>query len=108
MRPLPHAGQGSLPEENGMQRFMALVLITFIITPSLAMGADTAEKSAISTVPMPRHKMQMDEPMVTGMMKKGQMKGDVRAAADQKARKLMPMVRQEEKSMPPSKQAVSR
>jgi hypothetical protein len=41
----------------------------------------------------------MDEPMSTGMMKKGMMKGDVKAAADQKSRKMQPLMEQEEKAM---------
>lgn len=47
-----------------------------------------------------KKKMKTDEPMETGMMKKGMTKGDVKKAADEKARELQPMMEQEEKTMP--------
>lgn len=47
--------------------------------------------------------MKMDEPMTTGMMKKGMMKGDVKSAADRKAKVMQPLMEQEEKSMPRNK-----
>lgn len=49
--------------------------------------------------------MKAEQPMSTGMMKPGMKKGDVGKAAEQKTRKLEPMMEQEEKSMPPAKPA---
>lgn len=45
-------------------------------------------------------RMRMHEPMATGMTKPGMKKGDVRSAAEKKAREMQPMMEQEEKSMP--------
>lgn len=42
----------------------------------------------------------MHEPMTTGMMKNGMMKGDVKNVADKKVKEMQPMMDQEEKSMP--------
>ncbi|CAG4884077.1 conserved exported protein of unknown function [Georgfuchsia toluolica] len=48
-------------------------------------------------------KMKMDEPMTTGMMKKGMRKGDVKRMADRKAKVMQPLMEQEEKAMPRNK-----
>lgn len=69
------------------------------------LAAGLACDAAATDAPGQRKKMEMDQPMATGMTKKGMKKGDVRKGAEQKSRKLEPMMEQEEKSMPPAKAA---
>ena len=71
----------------------ALAAFAALLAASLACAADA---------PAQGEKMKADQPMNTGMMKPGMKKGDVRKAAERKARKLEPMMEQEQKSMPPS------
>jgi hypothetical protein len=62
---------------------------------------DARDISPAATVhELKKKKMKMDEPMETGMMKKGMTKGDVKKAAEEKARELQPMMEQEQKTMP--------
>jgi len=48
--------------------------------------------------------LKMDEPMQGGMKKKGMLKGDVRASAEKKDKKLQEMLDKEEQSMPQKSQ----
>jgi len=45
--------------------------------------------------------LKMDEPMQGGMKKKGMLKGDVKASAEKKDKKMQEMLEKEEQSMPP-------
>ncbi|WP_040395804.1 hypothetical protein [Aromatoleum toluclasticum] len=77
-----------------------LALIGALAVVCAADTVDAADLSPAASVHELKKKMKMDEPMETGMMKKGMMKGDVKKAADQKDRALQPMMEQEEKTMP--------
>ena len=48
--------------------------------------------------------LNMDEPMQGGMKKKGMAKGDVKAAAQKKDKKMQEMLEKEQQSMPPKSQ----
>lgn len=92
-----------------MTRNNVLIILATVIGTCWAVGVHADDKSAadkatVDHVDKHKKKMRMDEPMTTGMMKKGMMKGDVKSAADKKAKDMKPTVEQEEKSMPPNKQ----
>ena len=78
-------------------------LITAVIAGGLIHAADAADRPP--TPPMPEHpgKMKMNEPMSTGMMKKGMMKGDVKRAAEKNTKAMQPMMEQEQAAMPDGK-----
>jgi len=78
-----------------------LSILAAVIAACLALGAHAADKSPVASAH--KKKMKMDEPMTTGMMKKGMMKGDVKSTADKKAKEMQPMMEQEERSMLPDK-----
>ncbi len=65
-------------------------------------GLSHAACAADPAPPVPAHpgKMKMNEPMRTGMMKKGMTKGDVKRAAEKKAKAMQPMMAREQESMP--------
>ncbi|HMC13100.1 MAG TPA: hypothetical protein VKG67_02005 [Gallionellaceae bacterium] len=84
-----------------MTRNNVLFILTAVIAACLALGAHAADQSHVASAH--KKKMKMDQPMTTGMMKKGMMKGDVKSAADKKAKEMQPMMQQEEKSMPQDK-----
>ena len=75
--------------------FLAACIAACVVT-----GAHAADQSPAANTHKPSKKMKMDEPMTTGMMKKGMMKGDMKSAADRKAQELNSNMTLEEKSMP--------
>ena len=79
----------------------ALSTFAAVIAVCLNLTAHAAGQSAPSPAQDQSKKMKMNEPMSTGMMKKGMTKGDVKRAAERKARALQPAMEQEQKSMPP-------
>lgn len=70
------------------------------LAAGLAVGAQAADKAADRAPAGTAKKIRMGEPMSTGMMKPGMMKGEVRGAAEKKTRAMQPLMEQEEKSMP--------
>lgn len=85
-----------------MSRKQVLATCTMVIASFLAFCAQADDKPP-RDAPQAPTKMKADEPMTTGMMKKGMKKGDVKRAAEKKAQKMQPMMEQEEKLMPPAK-----
>lgn len=84
-----------------MSRARKLALIGALAVVCAADTVEAADLSPAASVhELKKKKMKMNEPMETGMMKKGMMKGDVKKAADQKDRTLQPMMEQQEKTMP--------
>jgi hypothetical protein len=79
---------------QAMSRHPALAAAAAFLAVCLAGGGQAADS------PRQRKKMNMDQPMSTGMMKPGMTKGEVRKAAEEKARKLEPLMEREEKAMP--------
>ena len=86
-----------------MTRNNVLIILAAVIAACVALGAHAADKSPDANAHKHKKKMRMDEPMTTGMMKKGMVKGDVESAAAKKAKEMQPMMEQEEKSMPQDK-----
>ena len=80
-----------------MTRYSTFSILAAIIAACLALGAHAANKPPLTNAD--KKKMKMNEPMTTGMMKKGMMKGDVKSAADKKSKEIKPMIKQEEESM---------
>jgi hypothetical protein len=78
------------------------ILAILSVTLGVGLNVSAQADDPVSPAKAPKHKarLRMEEPMSTGMMKKGMMKGDVKAAAAQKSRKMQPAMEQEEKSMP--------
>lgn len=75
-------------------------LVAAWIAACVVTGAQAADQSPAANTHNSSKKMKMDEPMTTGMMKKGMMKGDVKSMADKKAKVMQPLMEQEEKSIP--------
>lgn len=70
---------------------------------SLAAGSAVAAANADQAAggkPPPRKAIRMNDPMTTGMMKPGMIKGEVKRAAERKAKDMQPAVAREEQSMP--------
>lgn len=83
---------------------MRKVLVLFAaVIACWTSGGYAAGESPAADAHRDKKKMKMDEPMTSGMMKKGMMKGDVKNAADKKDKEMQPMMEQEEKSMSPEK-----
>lgn len=88
---------------SAMSRDKPFLLLAAALVAGSAFGVGAADRAAPAAPPGPEQKMKMDEPMATGMMKQGMRKGDVKRAADRKAKAMQPMMEQEEKAMPPAK-----
>ena len=72
-------------------------------TQSPLPAGDTASQRQDASTPgraVVERPMDMDEPMDTGMMKKGMMKGDVKDSAEKHAKKMKEELEKEEGSMP--------
>lgn len=68
-----------------------------------AVAGDMSSRQQEAPVHVPaqiKKPMNMDEPMQTGMMKKGMTKGDVKKSAETHAEKMKEVLKQEEESMP--------
>ena len=78
------------------------VIAAFGATSALAADAagEPPEKNGQATKPKKKKPMKMTEPMASEMKKEGMIKGDVKKAAEQKDAEMMPMMREEEKTMP--------
>lgn len=86
-----------------MSRDKTLFLLAAALVAGIAFGAAAADRTAPVAPPGSGQKMKMDEPMATGMMKQGMRKGDVKRAAERKAKAMQPMMEEEEKAMPPAR-----
>jgi len=78
-------------------------LLAILVATAWAGSPPPAKKPApghARQAPVVSQPMRPDEPMTTGMMRKGSMKGDVRKAARSKEATMAPRMEQEEKSMP--------
>jgi hypothetical protein len=75
---------------------MAYAATGAVISPA----RDTAEQLPEEI----KQPLNMDEPMQGGMKKKGMLKGDVKASAEKKDKKMQEMLEKEEQSMPPKSQ----
>jgi hypothetical protein len=85
---------------------LALVAILPLPAAADAKPATGADRGAPPADTGDQHRpMNMNEPMATGMMKKGMTEGDVKKAEEERARQLAPMMEQEEASMPPPQKA---
>ena len=82
-----------------MVRRTILAILSVTLGVGLNVSAQADDQVSPSKVPKHKGRLKMDEPMATGMMKKGMMKGDVKAAAAQKSRKMQPLMEQEAQSM---------
>ncbi len=94
---------GTHSSGKNMARYKVLIILAAVIAACLALGAHAADNPSVANAPKHKKKMRMDEPMTTRMMKKGMMKGDVKTAADKKAKEMQPIMETEEKSMPQDK-----
>ena len=82
-----------------MTRHKVPNILPAIIAACLLPGAHAADTP--QAINAPKHKkMKMEAPMNTEMKRKGMMESDVKDAAEKKAKKMQPMIEQEEKSMP--------
>ena len=81
-----------------MIRNNVLIILAAIIAACLALGAHASDKPPVDNAHKHKKKMKMDEPMTTGMMKKGMKKGDVKSAANKKSKEIEPMIKHEEES----------
>ena len=73
------------------------VLAAAAILSVAAASPPPAETPSVRPAARP---MKMDEPMSGGMMKDGMTKGDMRQAAERKAKTMKPMMDADEKAMP--------
>ena len=64
----------------------------------------SAGDAAVQPSEQVKQSLNMDEPMQGGMKRKGMLKGDVKAAAQKKDKKMQEMLEKEEQSMPPKSQ----
>jgi hypothetical protein len=67
-------------------------------------GMSQARDAAVQPPEGVKQPLKMDEPMQGGMMKKGMLKGDVKASAEKKDKKMQEILDKEEQSMPPQSQ----
>ncbi|HJV24178.1 MAG TPA: hypothetical protein VJ673_00770 [Aromatoleum sp.] len=74
-------------------------MLLVVTQPSVVDAGDMSPAEKVHE--LRKKKMKTDEPMETGMMKKGMTKGDVGKAAKEKEHELQPMMEQEERAMPP-------
>lgn len=94
-------------------REMGIVIVAVCVGLAGAISADeTQTPAANAEVPFRGHDLHertpaevempihMDEPMQTGMKKKGMMKGDVKKSAEKHAEKMHKELEMEEESMP--------
>lgn len=78
-------------------------LAACLVLPASAANSATAANGQPPVEAGDRRPMNLSEPMPTGMMKPGMTEGDVRKAADRRARQLRPIMKREEASMPATK-----
>ena len=67
-------------------------------------GMSSARDTTVQSREEVKQPLKMDEPMQGGMKKKGMLKGDVRASAEKKDKKMQKMLEKEEQSMPSKSQ----
>ena len=84
-----------------MRNIMRVRFIAVCIALAGPASADQAQDAAAPAPVRIEKPMNMDEPMETGMMKKGMMKGDVSKSAENKDEKMKEMLEKEQETMPP-------
>ena len=91
----------------GMKILTGTRIFVFTICSALLVHAAASDvmtqgrKAAIQSPEEVKQQMKMDEPMQGGMKKKGMLKGDVKASAEKKDKKMQEMLKKEEQAMPP-------
>ncbi|MFI4938792.1 MAG: hypothetical protein ACHP7O_00360 [Burkholderiales bacterium] len=84
-------------------QFKVLGLFAAIAAAGVTHAAFADDKASGVNEEKHTKKIRMTDPMTTGMMKKGMMKGDVKTEAVKKDKAMQPMMEQEEKTMPQDK-----
>ena len=87
-----------------MSRNLIPALPAAALLACLALAAQAAGQPP-DAQPAQKESMRVDQPMTTGMMKKGMKQGDVKRKATKQAKKMQPAMEREEKSMPQDRTA---
>jgi hypothetical protein len=81
--------------------FCVIAALGATSVPAADAAGEPPEKNGQATKSKKKKPMKMTEPMPGEMKKEGMVKGDVKKAAKQKDAVMTPMMREEEKTMPP-------